>query len=468
MKDPQLAHIAKEIFDGTGIKITEEGERHLGAVIGNAEFRKEYITNKVSSWIKDVEELAKIAVDEPQLAYSSYTKALSMRWCFVQRTIPNIREYFVPLEAAIRESLIPAILGRNITNLERQLFAIPVRLGGMGIQNPTLTSDTEFQNSSRVTRILTDLIIKQEQDLTNYDAASVAGEIIRSRAETDESMIVQLEEVKNLANNDLRRYIELAGEKGAGAWLNALPLQSTGYTLNKQQFRDAINLRYGWKIPGTPLYCGCGAKNDLDHILNCKVGGYVTMRHNNLRDVEASLLREVCKDVRVEPDLLPIGQSGTKSKKTAAKARLDVSAVGIWSACERTFLDVRVMHPNSPSYREMTPEQLYEKHENEKKAAYNERILQIEKGSFTPLVFSTTGGMGPESIKFHKRVAELIAVKRNEQYADVMNHIRTKLRFALLKSVLISIRGQRGKSRKDDPLSDLSINLIPDRATYEV
>ena len=330
-------------------------------------------------------------------------------------------------------------------------------------------SSTKSKNhSSRVTKNLTDLIINQEQNLSGYDAATVAGEILRSRAEKDESFVTKLEEVKTLADNNLKRYIEMAGEKGAGAWLNALPLQSAGYTLNKQQFRDAIYMRYGWKIPGTPLYCGCGEKNDLDHILNCKVGGYVAMRHNNIRDLEATLLKEVCKDVRVEPDLLPVGERGTQSRKSATKARLDVSAVGVWSACERTFLDVRVMHPNSPSYRDMSTKQLYEKHEQEKKAAYNERILQIEKGSFTPLVFSTTGGMGPESTKYHKRIAELIAAKRNEQYSDVMNHLRTRLRFSLLKSVLIAVRGQRGKNRKDIPMSDLSINLIPDRAAYEV
>ena len=63
---------------------------------------------------------------------------------------------------------------------------------------------------------------------------------------------------------------------------------------------------------------------------------------------------------------------------------------------------------------EKKPEQLYIQHEREKKRTYNERILQVEKGSFTPLIFSTTGGMGPECARFHKRVAELISSKRGE------------------------------------------------------
>ena len=96
------------------------------------------------------------------------------------------------------------------------------------------------------------------------------------------------------------------------------------------------------------------------------------------------------------------------------------------------------------------------------------RVLQIERGSFTPLIFSTTGGMGPESVKYHKRVAELIAAKRGEQYSHVVNHIRTRIRFSLLKSVLIAVRGVRGRSRNTDvQISDLSLNLTPERPTYE-
>ena len=194
------------------------------------------------------------------------------------------------------------------------------------------------------------------------------------------------------------------------------------------------------------------------------------MRHNNIRDFEAMLLKEVCKDVKVEPELLPIGNTGTDSTNVAEKARLDVSAIGVWSPMERTFLDVRVMHPNSPSYEDKTPEQIYIQHEREKKRTYNDRILQVEKGSFSPLIFSTTGGMGPECTKYHKRIAELIATKRGETYSDVVSHIRTRIRFSLLKSVLIAIRGERGRGRKGNsaPISDLSLNLVPERVAYEV
>ena len=139
----------------------------MGAVIGSQKFREEYVMNEINSWVQDVEQLTEIANEEPQLAYAAHTKALSMRWSFIQRTIPNISQYFVPLEECIREKLIPAILGRNVTDLERRMISLPVRMGGLGIQNPILTADNEFRNSSIITTSLTRLIENQETDLTN-------------------------------------------------------------------------------------------------------------------------------------------------------------------------------------------------------------------------------------------------------------------------------------------------------------
>ena len=173
VKDPSNLQRAHEIFDQTGVKVTTSGERHLGAVIGSPEFRAEYVNNKIAKWIQDVEQLAKIAEDEPQLAYSAYTKALSMRWCFLQRTVPDTKAFFAPLEEAIRDKFIPAIIGKNITDVERKILSLPVRLGGLGIQNPVETADTEFQNSTLVTQNLTELIINQEKDLSGYDADEV-------------------------------------------------------------------------------------------------------------------------------------------------------------------------------------------------------------------------------------------------------------------------------------------------------
>ena len=100
---------------------------------------------------------------------------------------------------------------------------------------------------------------------------------------------------------------------------------------------------------------------------------------------------------------------------------------------------------------------------------YNDRILNVEKSTFTPLVFSTSGGMGPECLKLNKRLAELISLKQNETYSKVMMHVRTRLRFALLKSTLVGVRGYRGKKQEGGELDvdEISYNLIPQRQCYE-
>ena len=98
----------------------------------------------------------------------------------------------------------------------------------------------------------------------------------------------------------------------------------------------------------------------------------------------------------------------------------------------------------------------------EKKRAYDERVILMEKGTFTPIVMSTSEGVGIEADKHHKRIASLIARKRRQSYVDALKYIRTRLRFCFLKSVLIAIRGVRGKIMKENTtaISSLSFNFI--------
>ncbi len=106
----------------------------------------------------------------------------------------------------------------------------------------------------------------------------------------------------------------------------------------------------------------------------------------------------------------------------------------------------------------------HKKHEGEKKRGYNARVLNVEKATFTPLVFSTHGGMGQEAESFHKRLATLIATKRGQLYNDVMSFVRRRLRFCILRACLAAIRGYRGKPCYVDTFAD--INLIPEERGY--
>ena len=136
---------------------------------------------------------------------------------------------------------------------------------------------------------------------------------------------------------------------------------------------------------------------------------------------------------------------------------MDFHARGFWEQQRSAFFDVRVCHPNAESYEDLERQQIYRTHKNEKKRLYSRRVLDIEHGTFTPLVFTTTGGMGKECLRYHSRLAELIAIKKGEQYAKTMSWVRSRISFALLRSALVCLRGSRTGIQRDIKNADIDI-----------
>ena len=256
--------------------------------------------------------------------------------------------------------------------------------------------------------------------------------------------------------------MDLAQEKGASSWLTALPLEEFGLTLHKGAFRDAIALRYGWQPLHTPSICPCGSNFTVEHSLSCPKGGFPTLHHNEVRDLTANLMTEVYHDVCIEPPLQPVTGEilSSASALTADGARLDVAASGFWGGRhERIFFDVRVFNPHAPSNRQPLPT-CYRKHETIKKQAYEQKVREIEHGSFTPLVMSLTGGLGRAANVCYKRLASLLAAKRDLPYSTTIAWIRCSLSFSLLCSSIQYIRGARSAidraARQQIPPIDLA------------
>ena len=140
----------------------------------------------------------------------------------------------------------------------------------------------------------------------------------------------------------------------------------------------------------------------MEHTLSCPKGGFPSIRHNEneIRDMTANLLTEVCSDVCIEPELQPItGESLTgASSNVQDGARLDIAANGFWGGrFERTYIDVRVFNPHAPSNQQSSLSSCYRRQESLKKRAYEQRVREVEHASFTPLVLSATGGMANEA-----------------------------------------------------------------------
>ena len=268
--------------------------------------------------------------------------------------------------------------------------------------------------------------------------------------------------LKSRLTNTAQRSMELTQEKGASCWLTALPIEQFGFHLHKRDFRDALALRYGWLPSQAPTHCTCGKSFTVKHALSCPKGGFPSIRHNEVRDLTATLLTEVCHNVSIEPDLQPLTgeQLSLATSNRAEGARLDVAANGFWGGrYEHALFDVKVFNPYAPSYRHTLLPALYRQQENMKKRAYEQRVLEVEHASFTPLVMSLTGGLSKAANSTYKRLASLFTAKWNSSYSSVMGWLRCRLMFSLLRSSIMCIRGARSSSgHAAKPL--LSVDLM--------
>ena len=107
-------------------------------------------------------------------------------------------------------------------------------------------------------------------------------------------------------------------------------------------------------------------------------------------------------------------------------------------------------------------------HENDNKRLYSRRVLDVEHGSFTPLVFTTTGGMGKECIRYHSRLAEPIAAKKGEQYSQTISWIRARTSFAPLRSALVCLRGSRVKRRTAFDYNNCDIEIAAAEGAIDI
>ena len=103
-------------------------------------------------------------------------------------------------------------------------------------------------------------------------------------------------------NAKTRWAIQRAVAGKTSSWLTALPIAHHHFDLSATEFRDALALRYNRPLLKMPTNCdGCGAATSLEHALDCKKGGLVTQRHNEVRDVIGDLASVVFKEVVKEP-----------------------------------------------------------------------------------------------------------------------------------------------------------------------
>ena len=410
--------------------------------------------------MKNIKSLADIAKKQPHLAYAAFIHGVQHKYTYLLRTIANISENLRPLDEAIDDILIPALFGCNVSQEERRVFSLPVREGGLGIKKVAPAADDSYNVSEKVTKPLTKQIMLQADDLPSAEDVKDAknSAILEYKTKQEENY----KQIKTSQSPLTQRNIEQLSQPGASSWLGALPIQEQGFNLTKGEFQDALAIRYSRNIKNLPSKCPCGRAFTTTHALNCHLGGFINARHDRIRDFESSLLKSVVNDVEVEPALQPVvNKTGYPATAILTdEARLDVRARGFWRQGQNAFFDVRVTNADSSSQQSSSIKAVLRKHEIEKKRNYNRRIMEVEHGTFTPLIFTTTGVMGHECSIFHKALAEKISIKKNERYDDVMKYLRVKFSFLALKATLLCLRGSRTLTKRTDGVvSDFGLAL---------
>ena len=160
---------ATATFADTEVKVTSQGRPHLGAGIGTQEHIDHYVQEKAQQWSQELKCLASIAKTQPHAAFAAFTHGIISKWRYIASTIPIIAHHLQSLEDVIRSELLPALMGRSPPNdIEHDLLALPDRLGGISLVNPTSLPDQEFSASLHITEALKELILQHNSDCT-YD-----------------------------------------------------------------------------------------------------------------------------------------------------------------------------------------------------------------------------------------------------------------------------------------------------------
>lgn len=136
--------------------------------------------------------------------------------------------------------LIPTITDHRCSRLERDVLALPVRLGGLGMTNPCLEADIELSSSVKATTPFVQQIITQSHKLPDDSFVKPLQQAVKR--ERVEALQERAEHITDVTPRNIQRALDLAAEKGSSVWFTVRPLREMGYNLNRREFRDAIRL----------------------------------------------------------------------------------------------------------------------------------------------------------------------------------------------------------------------------------
>ena len=234
----------KNVFKGEEVDIID-GSRVLGSVIGNVDSCRQYIEDQKQNYLRILQKLAKHAKIAPQNVYKCLTNSVQHKLTFLSRTTPDTFDLLEEAEKVINNHLIPNLVcNTNYDETYRDIFHSPYAK----VDSTSFALKIEFSNTKTISEPLS------LGDVSNIESEQLK-RVEKIRKDKSVKMIEKKSSIKNCLNANKMYAIDLASEKGASCWLNAMPLKKYNFNLSKSEFRDGIALRYGWEPPKLAFNC---------------------------------------------------------------------------------------------------------------------------------------------------------------------------------------------------------------------
>ena len=220
---------AIKVIEGTNITMVDDF-RVLGLVIGTPSACDKYIKSEIEKTATLIEKFSKITKASPQNAYSCYTKGVQNKLNFLTRKTPEAFKKMDENEKNVRQQLIPSITGKNhITDEDRNLFALPLRMGGLD-----LLSNRDFSKNYEWSRAICDLLENSDTEKAETEQTLINRNI---KTETQNIRLSKKGKIIESCSSEKKLTINLASQKGGSNWLGVLPLKNTIFLSTNQSLK---------------------------------------------------------------------------------------------------------------------------------------------------------------------------------------------------------------------------------------
>ena len=374
-------------------------------------------------------------------------RSLQQEWLFIQRVTDSegpINSLYQPIESALDQKFIPSLFlmeqENQIPEL-RNLTKLPVKDCGIALPDPTQTASANNKTSKQATTHLTQALLgKVAWDIDTHKETMAEA---KRNSKIDKVLIhgQKLQESLQKLPPSRKKVVERASE--TGAWLSAVPNTLAGTELGKDEWRDSACIRYNMRPSTIPKKCdGCGKEATIEHVLNCRVGGLIISRHNELKKelIDLGIKAFGISSVRDEPLTNPTSDGNHNSSNNGNRA--DIMIRGLWESGTDALIDVQLVNVDAKSHQNREAEAILKTAKRTKKRKHLTDCQQ-QRRHFTPFVVSTDGMLGYEANSLIKRLAKELAEKWEQNYSRVCGCLKSRIGIAIVRATHRCLRGSR-------------------------